>query len=145
MFLIDEKTDHGPILGMEEMDVSDFSYTYEKLEKELAIASANVLIRILPLFAEGKITPKPQDEFKATYTKKFMTEDGLVDLKKDNPETVARKIRALNPDPGTYTIMGSKRVKLLEVSKQPDGSFVITKIQPEGKTPQAAVLKFPLI
>jgi methionyl-tRNA formyltransferase len=145
IFLIDEKTDHGPILGMEEMSISDFSYNYEKLEEELAVASANVLIRTLPLFAEGKIVPKPQDEFKATYTKKFITEDGLVDLKKDNPEMVARKIRALNPDPGTYTMIGNKRIKLLEVSRQPDGSFVITKIQPEGKIPQPAALKLPFI
>lgn len=145
IFLIDEKTDHGPILGMEEMDISDFSYNYEKLEEDLANASANILIRTLPLFAEGKIVPKPQDEFKATYTKKFVTEDGFVDLKKDNPELVAKKIRALNPDPGVYTMIENKRIKLLEISKLNDGSFVITKIQPEGKNPQPAVLKLPLV
>ena len=144
IFMLDDKTDHGAILGQERMDVSDFSWNYEGLEDTLARASANLLVRTLPLFAEGKVTPRPQDEFKATYTRKFTTEEGFVDLRKDNPKMVARKIRALNPDPGVFTFIDQKRVKLLEVRKDSDGSVIITKIQPESKKPQPAALKLPL-
>jgi methionyl-tRNA formyltransferase len=56
---------------------------------------------------------------------------------------VARKIRALNPDPGVFTFIDQKRVKLLEVRKDSDGSVIITKIQPESKKPQPAALKLP--
>jgi len=143
IFMLDDKTDHGAILGQERMNVSDFSWNYEGLEDTLARASANLLVRTLPLFAEGKVTPRPQDEFKATYTRKFTTEEGFVDLRKDNPKMVARKIRALNPDPGVFTFIDQKRVKLLEVRKDSDGSVIITKIQPESKKPQPAVLKLP--
>jgi len=144
IFMLDDKTDHGAILGQERMNVSDFSWNYEGLEDTLARASANLLVRTLPLFAEGKVTPRPQDEFKATYTRKFTTEEGFVDLRKDNPKMVARKIRALNPDPGVFTFIDQKRVKLLEVRKDSDGSVIITKIQPESKKPQPAALKLPL-
>ncbi len=144
IFLIDEKTDHGPILAQETIDLSDKLPNYEELEKTLASSSANLLIRNLPLFAENKITPSPQDEFKATYTKKFKTEDGFVDLRKDNPELVFRKIKSLNPEPGVYAIINEKRIKLIDVIKISDNNFVITKIQPEGKKVQSADLKLPL-
>jgi len=145
IFMLDDKTDHGAILGQEQMEISDFSWNYGKLEEALAYSSANLLIRTLPLFAEGKTIPRPQDEFKATYTRKFTTEEGFVDLRKDNPETVARKIKALNPDPGVFTFIDQKRIKLLEIRKDSDGSIIITKIQPESKKPQLAAFKLPLI
>ncbi len=144
IFLIDEKTDHGPILAQETMDLSDKLPNYEELEEKLAFASANLLIRNLPLFAENKITPRPQNEFDAVYTKKFETGDGFVDLQKDNPEIIFRKIKSLNPEPGVYSIINNKRIKLIEAEKISDNYFLITKIQPEGKKIQPANLKLPL-
>jgi len=48
---------------------------------------------------------------------------------------IERKIRALNPEPGVFTFINEKRVKLLE-AKISDGKIVITKTQIEGKKPQ---------
>ena len=141
LYLLDEKMDHGPVLAQESMDISDFSWNYGNLMEALANSCANMLIRTLPLFAEGKVVSEMQKESEATYTKKFVTEDGHIDLKTDSAELIARKIRALNPDPGVYTEINNKRVKLLEVRKDTEEKFIITKIQPEGKNPQPAVLK----
>ena len=143
LFIIDEKMDHGSILDQERMDISDSGWNYERLEEALANSSANALIRTLPLYVEGKVTPKPQDESLATITRKFVTEDGLVDLKSDEPIGVYRKIMALNPDPGAYSIINGKRVKLLD-AKINGTEITVTKIQPEGKMPQTAALKLPL-
>lgn len=145
LYLMDAKMDHGAIIDQERMNISDFSWNYLKLEEALANSSANALIRNLPLFVEGKITPKPQDDTLATLTSKFVTQDGFVNLKTDNSIIIARKIRALNPDPGVYAEINGKRVKLLEVSQKEDGNIAITKIQPEGKNPQPAALKLPLL
>jgi len=80
----------------------------------------------------------------AIFTKKFKTEDGYVapeDLKdaeagdSKKAETIFRKIRALNPEPGVWTIRGGKRIKLLE-SKIADGACKLTKIQEEGQKPK---------
>jgi len=108
---------------------------YELAEQKLAELEAELLIETLPKYIKGEIKPKLQDESKATFTKKFVTEDGLVNLTKDNPEIVARKIRALNPEPGVYTIQKGKRLKLLDV-KMLNGKWVITKTQMEGKNPK---------
>ena len=48
---------------------------------------------------------------------------------------IDRKIRALNPEPGTWTILNGKRTKLLE-AKVIDEKLKITKIQVEGKKSQ---------
>ena len=145
LYLLDKKMDHGPILAQESMDISDKNWNYNQLEEALADACANILVRTIPLFAENKVISEMQTESNATYTKKFVTEDGRVDLTNGNPETIWRKIRALNPDPGVYSEINGIRTKLLEAEKLSDGSFVITKIQPDGKNPRPTVLKLPLI
>lgn len=140
LYLIDEKVDNGPILATNKIQITS-SDTYTILEEKLARMAGELLVGILPKYAENKIKATEQDHAKATFTKKFITEDGLVDLSKDDPEMIARKIRALNPEPGVYTIQNGlpaqagKRLKLLEV-KIFDGKWIITKTQLEGKKPK---------
>ena len=126
--------------------------------EKLAELGADLLIETLPTFMNGKTKPEPQNESEATYSKKFKTEDAFVNLEKDNPIIIERKIRALNPEPGVWTIWQNekpfgtaqgKRVKLLEAeliqkkSRRPDGigaptetsELKLKKIQVEGKKP----------
>lgn len=151
LFLIDEKVDHGPILAQRELNlIGPISPTYTELMQKLAELSADLLIETLPKFVKGEIKPRPQNESEATYTKKFSAEDGYVkpeDVESakrgDSPDlaaSIARKIRALNPEPGVWTIREGKRVKLLEAELK-DSRLVIKKFQIEGKKP--SVLKSP--
>lgn len=133
LFLIDEKMDNGPILSVKNYELGIMNY--EELSKELARLGANLLIEALPKYVSGEITPLPQNDSLATYTKKIKTEDAFIDLEKDNPVEMERKIRALNPEPGTWTIQNGKRVKILE-AELIDGKLKITKIQVEGGKPQ---------
>jgi len=147
LYLMDDKMDHGPILKNYKLQITNYKFTYEELLKKLAELGADLLIETLPKFLKGEITLLPQDENQATYTKKFKTEDGYVDLKKDDPLLIERKIRALNPEPGVFTFINKKRIKLLEAKIEKSNnqkSVIITKIQPEGKKPQSAsiVLNF---
>jgi methionyl-tRNA formyltransferase len=103
LFLLDEKVDHGPIVSNVQCQMSNAD-TYETLLKKLADLSANLLIETAPKFIKGEIKPRPQNEAEATYTKKFSLEDAYADLEKDEPEIIIRKIRALNPEPGVWTI-----------------------------------------
>lgn len=134
LFMIDEKVDNGPVIATGHWPLVN-SEKYEELENKLANLGANLLIKTLPRFVNNEIKPVPQEETKATYTKKFTTEDGFVDLEKDGPVLIERKIRALNPDPGVWTMLDGKRTKLLE-AKIKDGQLVLKKIQIEGKKPR---------
>ncbi|MDP1689001.1 MAG: methionyl-tRNA formyltransferase [bacterium] len=135
LYLIDEKVDHGQILVQRKLNYELRMMNYELAEQKLAELGSKLLIETLPKYLIGEIKPKSQDHSRATFTKKFKTEDGHVDLTKDKSEIIARKIRALNPEPGVYTIQNNKRLKLLEVKKV-DDKWTITKTQLEGKKPK---------
>ena len=139
LFLADEKADHGLIFAQRKLEFSILNSQFLKLQQSLAELGGDLLIETLPKFIKGEIIPLPQDESHATYTKKFITEDGYVDLQKNEPTVIERKIRAFNPEPGVWTMMEikseKKRVKLLE-SELVDGRLKLTKIQVEGGKPQ---------
>ena len=147
LFLIDEKMDKGKIIANSKLQIAN-SDNYESLMRKLAELGADLLIETLPDFVVGKITPLPQNELQATYTKKFSTQDAYIEPKDleeaqekggDKAVEIDRKIRALNPEPGTFTLSlskgGLKRTKLLE-AKIIDGKLKITKIQVEGGKPK---------
>ena len=131
LFLVDEKVDHGSVIKDCRFKIED-SDTTLTLMKRLAEAGADLLIEMLPKFVDGKIKLQPQNESEATYTKKFVTQDAYVDLAKDNPVIIERKVRAFNPEPGAWTIRDGKRVKILE-AEVIDGKLKLKKIQEAGK------------
>lgn len=138
IFLLDEKVDHGPILAQERITLSD-GENYGTLSDKLAKLSGELLMKIVPDYVAGKIQPREQNHAEATFTKKFITEDGFVNLVKDEAVLIDRKIRALNPDPGVYTLINKKgeklRLKLLASRLSPDGKLEILSAQLEGKKP----------
>ncbi len=125
LFLLDEQVDHGAILAQRVTAIVNRD-TYETLMEKLADVSGDLLAEILPKFAAGSVDPLTQNEAEATFTKKFKSADGFVDIAKEDPGTLARKIRALNPEPGVYTVIGGKRIKMLDAET----------IQYEGKKPR---------
>lgn len=143
LYLMDELMDHGPIYKQEELKKDISKATYWSLMEDLAELSAQMLLQALPSIEGGAIKTIPQDNTKTTITKKFETQDGFVDLEKDSPTMIDRKIRALNPDPGVYTIILRKRVKLLSGKINSDGSYTITKIIPEGKRERRSSIIVP--
>lgn len=134
LFLMDELVDHGPVITKSDLRIMD-NESRTELEKRLAELSAKLLIDTLPKFVEGKILPTPQNHAEATYTKKITTEDGRVDLKRDLPELIMRKIRALNPEPGVFTEVEGKRVKIIDANLK-EGKLTVTKIHIAGKSPR---------
>ncbi len=149
LYLLDEKADHGPIVSSVKRQVSS-NDTYEILLKKLAELGGDLLAETIPKFLAGEITPKPQNDTEATYTKKFATDDAFVGENELNEATTSgnlekalaidRKIRALNPEPGVFTLSqskgGPKRVKLLEAEIQ-NGKLILKKIQEEGGRPRS--------
>ncbi len=127
IILMDEKIDHGPILASRGFSILNFAYSaeaasaakagqfsnYKNLEKELAELGAELLIDILPKWIKGEIKPREQNHDETTYTKKFSWLDGKIDWQKSADE-IDRQIRALNPEPGTWTEWNSKILKILE-------------------------------
>lgn len=142
LYLLDEAVDHGPVLAQERHHISHDD-TYRTLHKELAVIAGELLVETLPRFIDGKIKPEPQNDSQATYTRKFTPEDAYVSAEDLAAATggdrkiatlVWRKIRALNPEPGTYTQAMGIRTKLLAADLVGD-KLVLRRIQKAGGKP----------
>jgi methionyl-tRNA formyltransferase len=126
---MDEHMDHGPIIAESAYDVHETDTT-ESLLTHLFNLSAEVLPDVITGFTSGKLIPRPQDETKATYTKKIEKDDGFIDLENlPGKEKLNSMIRAYYPWPGVWTRVKIKnneaRIKFLPGNK----------IQMEGKNP----------
>lgn len=134
IMLLDEKVDHGPILACERTLVEH--KTYLELEEELARRGGKLMADVLPHFVAGETAPRVQDHARATYTKKFTVADSEINFETMDTADACARVRALNPEPGTWTMMetkrGSKRVKILSAAIQ-DGACVPLRVTPEGK------------
>lgn len=129
-----EKLDAGPILLQKELAIEE-NETFASLHDRLAALGADLLLEAVPKLAAGKLPPVVQEETEATFTKMLGKEDGLIDPE-EPAENIARKVRALNPEPGAYIIYKSKRLKILEAQAK-NGRLTIKKVQLEGKKPMA--------
>lgn len=137
MFL-DDKVDHGPILAQKVLYVFDemkeaISEDFERLS---GVYGASMLVDgLLEDFTSGAISIVEQDHERATFTKKFTKEDGLVSLS-DSPEHIMNVYRACTPWPGCYFVHTHRdaqiRVKINEM-KYIDQVPTITIVTPEGK------------
>lgn len=147
LYILSEKMDAGPIVAQITIAIAP-DETYETLAEKLANTGGELLLKILPDLKSAENKAETQDETKATFTKKFSSEDGRVDLETDDQEKIYRKIQALNPEPGVWTYANAltnghmrisdganKRVKLLK-AKLENGKLKLIITQVEGKKPQ---------
>lgn len=130
IMLLDEQMDHGPVLAQETYPLGqDVGAT--ELEVTLAHKGGALLASVIPGWSAGEIKAEPQDDNKATFTKKIKKEDGLLDLATD-PIANYRKHLAYQGWPRTFFMQDGKRVIITE-AELIDDKFEIKKVLPEGK------------
>ena len=160
IMLMDEGMDSGPVLAQREAAIGE-DETAEVLTARLFEMGAELLLEVLPGWAEGRIHATPQDESQATITRLLTRDDGRIDWNED-AEHIARRVRGYAPWPGTYTYWAGKMLKIIEASPgdqpatdQPgkvtepgagdrivistgDGSLRVSRLQLEGRRPASA-------
>lgn len=112
IMLVDKEMDHGPILAQEEYKIPEH-ISYVELHNMLAKIGAKLLLRAIPDFTQDQITPKFQEDAKATYTRILKKEDGKIDWHA-KAVYIDRQVRALYPWPGTFTLFKGKVLKVLK-------------------------------
>jgi methionyl-tRNA formyltransferase len=108
--LLDPGMDTGDMLLSREVPIGP-EETGGSLHDRLAEVGASVLVETLARLAEGSLTPRAQDHSQATYAPMIHTEDCRVNWEEE-AERVSRRIRALDPWPGAFTLWQGKRLKL---------------------------------
>ncbi|MDE3096011.1 MAG: methionyl-tRNA formyltransferase [Chloroflexota bacterium] len=104
--------DAGPVLASVHVPIAP-SDTTGTLTPKVAEAGAELLMRVLPAYVAGAISPVEQDEALATYAPQIRKTDALIDWERDDAQTVWRKVRAYNPWPGAYTYAGGEPLRIL--------------------------------
>jgi methionyl-tRNA formyltransferase len=133
LMLMAEKMDAGPILAQARIEIDEAEWPPKglMLSEMLFTEGVNLLAEILPDYLAGKLTPVPQDESLATYTKKFVDADALLDL--NNPREAFLKIQAFDKSPRAHFINDKgKRVVVTDATWK-DGVLEILTVLPEGK------------
>ena len=158
IMLLDAGMDTGPILAQERLPILPED-TRASLEGKLAMLGADLLVRTLPGWLAGSLTPVPQDHSQATLSRALAREDGRI-VWSQPALYIERQCRALDPWPGAYTYWQGKLLKVWRgrvigavAAAQPgtvlrtdqgiavatgDGLLRLLSIQPEGRGPMRA-------
>jgi len=111
VFRLDTGVDTGPVLLQEMMPIGP-EETAGELSERLAQLGGECLRAALDLEERGRLTPRGQPPWGATYAPLLTKEDGRVDWNRP-VEQVERTVRALTPWPGAFTFAAGKRLRIL--------------------------------
>lgn len=109
-FQIEPSLDSGPIYGVVTETIRPTDTAGELLER-LAVSGAELLSATLDGIADATLTPVPQPSEGVSIAPKITVEQARV--RWDLPaQVIDRRIRAVTPNPGAWTLLGDLRVKL---------------------------------
>ena len=150
---INEELDSGPISNKYKINLDQNLNAYEVSEKLSLLAAEKILDNVDDIL-DGKSSFINQDHSKATYAKKIMKSEGLIDWNEDALKIIG-KINGLYPSPGAFFNFNGQRYKILkaeigkgigvngevvsndlEVACSNNKSIKILEIQREGKRVQ---------
>ena len=126
--LVAEKVDTGDILLQTEFPLPP-QITLVEMENKLSLMGANLLRQTIEQYHAGHLKPRPQDDNLASYAPKLDKSEGRLDWQQP-AVNLERRIRALNPRPGTYTFWQGKRLKILAAVLPADKPLVLPELSP---------------
>lgn len=157
-FLIEPALDSGPVYGVvtERIAASD---TAGELLGRLADSGAALLESTMDGVEDGALVAVPQDSAGVSTAPKITVEDARIRWELP-AQVVDRRVRAVTPDPGAWTIIGQARLKVGPVRVDPQvqlapgqvrvgkrevhvgtgtDAVVLADVQPHGKKAMRAV------
>ena len=155
-----KEMDAGDMIAKDATSITDEDNVGTMFDK-LAILGRDLLLRTLPEYIAGNITPEPQDSSQATFSPNITPEEERIDWHRPARD-VFNHIRGLNPWPVAHTLLDGKRFKIYEASiaqgqgkpgeiiekgkkslvvATSDGAIALKTVQPAGK-PRMSIVDF---
>ncbi|ESV54993.1 methionyl-tRNA formyltransferase [Streptococcus agalactiae LMG 14747] len=152
--------DAGDMIAKAAIPITDADNLGTMFDK-LAVLGRDLLLKTLPDYLAGRLTPEPQDESQVTFSPNIAPEEERIDWTKSN-RAIFNLVRGLNPWPIAHTIWNNKRFKVSEITPvegegEPgqvivktkkelivatgDGAVSLKRVQPFGK-PQMSITDF---
>ena len=136
---MDAKLDHGPILFQQAVSLPE-PIAGAELDKTLSLICGDLLTHVIQELPKGNIIPAPQDESSATFCTKITKDMAEITLdpyhlpKDEEAFLLYRKICAFDVWPEAFFLYQGKRIKIKKASLSPEGTLIIERITPEGKS-----------
>lgn len=102
--------DSGPTLLQRETRIGE-QETGGELAERLARAGGDLLVETLERMEHGELEATPQDDSEATYAPRLTRADGRIDWQSE-ADRIARRVRAYDPWPASFTERGGETVKV---------------------------------
>jgi methionyl-tRNA formyltransferase len=115
IFRLGSIIDGGDIVRQEKFTI-DKTETAGELSIRLSLEGARMLSSAITDIGNGKTVAVIQNSALATPAPKLEKEDGLIDFTMD-ADRICNRIRGFSPFPGSFTIVGGKRIVVLSASK----------------------------
>ncbi len=112
IMLMEKGLDTGDMLAQAEVTIMA-EMNFGQLHDRLALVGAELLMKTLPAWQEGKITPVAQVEKDSSYASPLRREDELI-CWANSAQMIYNQIRSLAPWPGAYTVFQGKPLKIWE-------------------------------
>lgn len=127
---IDAGIDTGPLLAQRRIEITPTD-TAQTLELKLAEMGAQLLLKVLPAYVDGKCRRTPQHTTGVSVAPKLTRAHGKL-----RPSMTIHDVwnhyRALHPWPGVFFTSDGKRIKITKMIWGKNAP-IITELQPEGK------------
>lgn len=120
LMLLDQGMDSGPVIAQREYAVTG-KETAGELTDALFALGAELLAESLAPWTRGELPARPQDDTKATVSRRLERGDGLADWT-ESAAMLERRCRAYAPWPGLHTTWRGQTLKLLAATAMPDAS-----------------------
>ncbi len=111
---MDAGLDTGPVISVARCEI-EADETSASLYQKLSQLGAPTLLSALDKLASGVAVAEQQDDSLSTYAKKIDKSEALIDWSL-SAQVLDRRIRAFNPFPAAYSLMGESRIKVWRAS-----------------------------
>jgi len=117
---MDAGLDTGAIL-LQHAELITPTTTAGELTARLAALGGELIVAALDRLAAGELRPHPQPEAGVTYAKKLGRDEALLDWRLPAAR-LERQVRAFDPWPGAYFLVGDERVRVLSAEAASGGN-----------------------
>ena len=134
---MDAGVDTGPMLSAAYLPIAADDTT-GTLTPKLASLGADLLVRTLPRWLAGELTPMPQPDEGVTWAPRITKEEGQIDWSEPAAQ-IERRVRAYQPWPTAYTRWNGLGLKVLRARTGQESGDRVQGTGVRGQEPGAVI------
>ncbi len=108
---MDAGLDTGALIAVRAVSIGPRDSAATLTDRLAAVGGEAIVDTLIRLQRDGCVEAIPQQEDSASYARKISRDDALIDWQTSAP-AIDRQVRALNPVPGAFTVLGGKPIKI---------------------------------